>query len=353
MTERWVSQPKHFCNYCKIWAQGDPVSIKLHEQGKNHQVNVKQYLIDQRKQKLENADQTNELQRTLAGIEAAAREQVARDFAGSVPPPPPPPPPAPAPPPNGPSAPTNYPRDGRSMSTGNAGVPPTHLISSADVALTNRTSRWDVPSSNTDLAKTAPETSAARSDVNRGDTTAQVHSAVHASTDVRRTHSDDPTTQGSDSPASVAAAAPIDEATGIGGWTTVAVRSENDLAKEEEAYKLERLGAGARASRKRERANSEDQAGSTDQQLGRAPGKDDGDNDDGGDDAYRSFNPFGGKYRGIDLDVGDAASAQEVQPERQTNGSSMPAAAGSIEFKKRMVKPGQKLRKRGPDDDKY
>jgi hypothetical protein len=38
MTEFWVSNAKHYCKHCKVWMQGDKVSIKNHEVGKRHMV---------------------------------------------------------------------------------------------------------------------------------------------------------------------------------------------------------------------------------------------------------------------------------------------------------------------------
>ena len=36
MCDFWVSQAKHYCNYCKCWTSGSKESIRRHEEGVRH-----------------------------------------------------------------------------------------------------------------------------------------------------------------------------------------------------------------------------------------------------------------------------------------------------------------------------
>lgn len=95
MTTFWISQSKHWCEFCKVWVQPDPVSIKTHEKAQKHQNTVKQFLYEQKQKKFQDKRDKEDLQKTLASIEAAAREQLDQDLRpqANIPPPPPPPPP--------------------------------------------------------------------------------------------------------------------------------------------------------------------------------------------------------------------------------------------------------------------
>lgn len=81
MADYWKSRDKHWCEYCKTWTQGDPQSIKLHENGKKHQESVKLFFATQKKQKADAVKQQEELAATLASIEAAAKAAHSKDAA--------------------------------------------------------------------------------------------------------------------------------------------------------------------------------------------------------------------------------------------------------------------------------
>lgn len=53
MTEYWVSQPKHWCEYCRCWIQNNPGSILHHEQGTRHKEQVELKLAQIRKSERE------------------------------------------------------------------------------------------------------------------------------------------------------------------------------------------------------------------------------------------------------------------------------------------------------------
>ena len=48
MTEYWVSQAKHWCEYCRIYIGGSKQSIAFHEAGKKHKEIVELSLNDMR-----------------------------------------------------------------------------------------------------------------------------------------------------------------------------------------------------------------------------------------------------------------------------------------------------------------
>jgi WW domain-binding protein 4 len=48
MTEKWVSTPKWFCRYCKVWIADNKPSRQHHEQGAKHQDLVEKSLRDSR-----------------------------------------------------------------------------------------------------------------------------------------------------------------------------------------------------------------------------------------------------------------------------------------------------------------
>ena len=65
MTEYWVSQAKHWCEYCRIYIGGSKQSIAFHEAGKKHKEIVELSLKDMRmrgreKRKRDEADDDEE-----------------------------------------------------------------------------------------------------------------------------------------------------------------------------------------------------------------------------------------------------------------------------------------------------
>ena len=71
MRDYWVSQARHYCNYCKVWTSGSKESVRRHEEGARHKDRVAQILKKKRQGPRVPADARN-LQKQLADIEAAA-----------------------------------------------------------------------------------------------------------------------------------------------------------------------------------------------------------------------------------------------------------------------------------------
>lgn len=83
MTEYWVSQAKHWCEYCRIYIGGSKQSIAFHEAGKKHKEIVELSLKDMRKRGREKRAQDSEVQRELEKIERnAMKDYMAQDIAG-------------------------------------------------------------------------------------------------------------------------------------------------------------------------------------------------------------------------------------------------------------------------------
>ena len=72
MTEYWVSQARHWCEYCKIYINGSKSSIAFHEQGRKHKEIVELFLKDMRKRNRERKIERQDLDRELAKIERDA-----------------------------------------------------------------------------------------------------------------------------------------------------------------------------------------------------------------------------------------------------------------------------------------
>ena len=83
MTEYWVSQARHWCEFCRIWTAGNKSSIAFHESGKKHKEAVELSLREMRKRGRERKVEQNELERELAKIERSAmRDYIQHDRAG-------------------------------------------------------------------------------------------------------------------------------------------------------------------------------------------------------------------------------------------------------------------------------
>ena len=86
MTEYWVSQARHWCEYCKIYINGSKSSIAFHEQGRKHKEIVELFLKDMRKRNRERKIERQDLDRELAKIERdAAKAYQQQDNAGQRP----------------------------------------------------------------------------------------------------------------------------------------------------------------------------------------------------------------------------------------------------------------------------
>ena len=86
MTEFWVSQAKHWCEYCRIYIGGSKQSIAFHEAGKKHKEIVALSLKDMRMRGRERRQADSELSRELAKIERnAMKDYMAQDAPGHPP----------------------------------------------------------------------------------------------------------------------------------------------------------------------------------------------------------------------------------------------------------------------------
>uniref|UniRef100_A0A803M2K8 Matrin-type domain-containing protein n=1 Tax=Chenopodium quinoa TaxID=63459 RepID=A0A803M2K8_CHEQI len=81
MTEYWVSQGKHWCDFCKIFITNNPSTIRNHEMGQRHKDSVSKRLVDMRKEKAAKEKQEKEDARTLQQIEAKATRSYQKDIA--------------------------------------------------------------------------------------------------------------------------------------------------------------------------------------------------------------------------------------------------------------------------------
>eukprot|EP00930_Biecheleria_cincta_P048105 TRINITY_DN33467_c0_g1_i1.p1 TRINITY_DN33467_c0_g1~~TRINITY_DN33467_c0_g1_i1.p1 ORF type:complete len:329 (-),score=85.05 TRINITY_DN33467_c0_g1_i1:38-1024(-) len=85
MTEWWVSQKKHFCEYCKVWTGGHLWQIRKHEEGRMHNEKKELYLKNSRQRLKDKEREEEDVKRQLEEIEKAAHAAM-----GSTPPVPPP-----------------------------------------------------------------------------------------------------------------------------------------------------------------------------------------------------------------------------------------------------------------------
>lgn len=81
MTEYWVSQGNKWCDFCKIFIQNNPTSIRNHELGKRHRENVNQKLSDMREKSAAKDKELKEAEKMLQQIEAKATRSYQKDIA--------------------------------------------------------------------------------------------------------------------------------------------------------------------------------------------------------------------------------------------------------------------------------
>ena len=115
----------------------------------------------------------------------------------------------------------------------------------------------------------------------------------------------------------------------MGGWATVSVRTIDEAQEAQERRRLEREAALAGAARQREADDAERRRQETLIM----------EQDDGGDDASSAFNPYGGTYKGVQLDA-------EPAPDPITEPESATAAPVKFSFKKRKFAAKTKLRRK-------
>ncbi|CDJ53115.1 ww domain U1 zinc finger domain-containing protein, putative [Eimeria brunetti] len=81
MTERWISQKKHYCQICNTWLSGHIVNVKKHEQSTRHLENARQQLKDAYQRHQDRQKQEKMLERELQQMEAAAAAAMRNDEA--------------------------------------------------------------------------------------------------------------------------------------------------------------------------------------------------------------------------------------------------------------------------------
>ncbi|ESQ30525.1 hypothetical protein EUTSA_v10011741mg [Eutrema salsugineum] len=81
MTEYWVSQGNKWCEFCKIWIQNNPTSIRNHELGKRHRECVDKKLTDMREKSAAKDKELKQNEKLLQQIEAKATRSYQKDIA--------------------------------------------------------------------------------------------------------------------------------------------------------------------------------------------------------------------------------------------------------------------------------
>ena len=72
MSEYWVSGKKYYCEYCRLFIADNAAQRKQHEGTARHKNSMQQFLVQQRKQKRQEAREQQALQIEMARIEQAA-----------------------------------------------------------------------------------------------------------------------------------------------------------------------------------------------------------------------------------------------------------------------------------------
>ncbi|KAF4040691.1 U1 zinc finger [Phytophthora infestans] len=399
MVDYWVSKERHYCKYCNVWMQSDRVSIKHHEQGRRHKEKVDETLKQKRKAKSDANNSQRELQDQLKQIEEAAQAKYAQDMATRRAPPPPPRPGqsnAPPPPPRRPgqsagSAPRPPPRQGqrnsiaavaappppRQLSSGGQFRPPVqleeepedeeddngvyavrgvvylegkkhesqletgsacqiwveeaeqwvdalveqatvHTVPNTEVSFRRFTVMYMLPPSEEAMKngeKAEPMTeNEVLADRLRIPLPANV-TLEAAEEMVEQWRNGDDATQTNTKPSVI-----IDETTGMGVWSTVEVRQ---IDESPEAVVKRAAEAEAEVERTAEEQKRLDALEDFSSQ---------------GDNALGAFNPWGGSYKGVNLDDATSTSTTAVPREEEINITTN----GNVSFKKR----GQKKQKR-------
>ncbi|KAK9830398.1 hypothetical protein WJX72_011529 [[Myrmecia] bisecta] len=80
MTEFWVSNKNHWCDYCKVWMSDNPNARATHERGMKHQENVARKLREMRQKTAADAQEKQAVSVALKSIESRAQQQFAEDL---------------------------------------------------------------------------------------------------------------------------------------------------------------------------------------------------------------------------------------------------------------------------------
>ncbi|CAG8458326.1 11221_t:CDS:2 [Ambispora gerdemannii] len=79
MSEFWVSQAKHWCQYCRIYIADNKPSRSMHESGRKHKENVEKFLRNIYRHEEETKKEDDKVKRELQRIEHAAMRQYKKD----------------------------------------------------------------------------------------------------------------------------------------------------------------------------------------------------------------------------------------------------------------------------------
>ncbi|KAJ3067480.1 hypothetical protein HDU98_009298 [Podochytrium sp. JEL0797] len=72
MSERWISNKKYYCDFCKIFLADNKQTRNLHESGLKHKGNVERHLTEMRKRDAEKEKQAEYTARILGHVERKA-----------------------------------------------------------------------------------------------------------------------------------------------------------------------------------------------------------------------------------------------------------------------------------------
>jgi len=79
MTTYWVSNPRHFCEVCKVWTGGHIRQIKKHEEGQMHKEKTAFMLKSAREQEKKKRATESDVAKQIAEIERAAQAAMVAD----------------------------------------------------------------------------------------------------------------------------------------------------------------------------------------------------------------------------------------------------------------------------------
>lgn len=83
MADYWKSTGKHYCDFCKCWTADNKSSIQFHENGKNHQANIKRKLAEIKKNSIDKRKKDEKHQKMFQEMEKAALAAVQKDINNS------------------------------------------------------------------------------------------------------------------------------------------------------------------------------------------------------------------------------------------------------------------------------
>eukprot|EP00123_Amoebidium_parasiticum_P011938 comp21003_c0_seq1/m.28185 comp21003_c0_seq1/g.28185 ORF comp21003_c0_seq1/g.28185 comp21003_c0_seq1/m.28185 type:complete len:233 (-) comp21003_c0_seq1:726-1424(-) len=81
MADYWKSNPRHFCDFCKVWIADNKPSRDHHEKGVKHKKAVEDFIKNSRKQGAAKQKEQAEMDKQLEAIEKAALSSYKDDIA--------------------------------------------------------------------------------------------------------------------------------------------------------------------------------------------------------------------------------------------------------------------------------